>query len=175
MNLKLSKSEILELKKILNSKILGKIDNLNFDIVENFKKRLANDNSVKLYVDGAANLHSKIAGIGGVIIKNGKELFRFSKFIGQATNNEAEYNALIKGLNLTLELKQLSINIYMDSELVVKQINGEYKVKNERMIDLYDQVNSLLTKFEKWSVQYIPRAQNAVADKLSKAGLKKQK
>jgi len=175
MNLKFSKSEVLELQKILNSKILHKIDSLNFDIIENIKKRLAKDNSIKLYVDGAANLHSKIAGIGGVIVQNGKESDSFSEFIGQATNNEAEYKALIKGLNLALELKYISINIFADSELVVKQINGEYKVKNERMRKLHDQVISLLAKFEKWSLQYIPRAQNTVADKLSKAGMKKQK
>ena len=89
--------------------------------------------TIKLFVDGAADLHSKTAGIGGVIYLNNKELSNFSEPLFDKTNNEAEYLALIKGIQQLIDLKVASVIIYADSELVVKQVLGIYKVKNERM------------------------------------------
>jgi ribonuclease HI len=173
--LKLSKTELSELKKILQSKVLKSVNNIDVDIIRNIRKRLEDNGSVKLYVDGAADLHTKTAGIGGVFYRNGDELFSFSEFIGSATNNEAEYKALIKGLKESHELNLLSIVIYADSELIVKQINGDYKVKNERMQILHSKAISLLGKFNRWSITHIPREKNSVADKLSKDGMRRKK
>ncbi len=175
MILKLSKTELSELKKILQSKVLKSVKNIDVDILRNIRKRLEDNGSVKLYVDGAADLHTKTAGIGGVFYRNGDELFSFSEFIGSATNNEAEYKALIKGLKESHELNLLSIVIYADSELIVKQINGDYKVKNERMQILHSKAISLLGKFNRWSITHIPREKNSVADKLSKDGMRRKK
>ncbi len=175
MILKLSKAELSELKKVLQSKVLNRINNVDVDLLHNISERLDNDNAVKLYVDGAADLHTKTAGIGGVFYRNGDELFSFSEFIGSATNNESEYKALIKGLEESHNLNILSIDIFADSELVVKQINGNYKVKNERMQVLYSKAISLLGKLNRWSINHVPREKNSVADKLSKDGMKRKK
>ncbi len=175
MILKLSKAELSELKKVLQSKVLNSIKNIDVHILHNIYKRLDDNASVELYVDGAADLHTKTAGIGGVFYRNGDELFSFSEFIGSATNNEAEYKALIKGLKESHKLNILSIVIYSDSELIVKQINGEYKVKNERMQVLNNKAISLLGKFNRWSISHIPRDKNSVADKLSKDGMRRKK
>jgi ribonuclease HI len=102
-------------------------------------------------------------------------LFSFSEFIGSATNNEAEYGALIKGLEESLKLNILNIEIFADSELIVKQINGEYKVKNERMQKLHHKAISLFSKFNSWSLTHIRREKNSAADKLSKDGMRGKK
>ena len=175
MKLKLSKAELSELKKVLNSKVLNNIKNIDIDILNNINKRLENDKSITIYVDGAADLHTKTAGIGGVFYRNGDELSSFSEFIGSATNNEAEYKALIRGLEESLNLNLLSIDIFADSELIVKQVNGEYKVKNERMQKLNNKAVSLFAKFDSWSLSHIPREKNSAADKLSKEGMRGNK
>jgi len=175
MILKLSKDELSELKKVLQSNVLKDIKNVDVDLLQNIGHRLSGTNPVKLFVDGAADLHTKTAGIGGVFYRNEDELYSFSEFIGSATNNEAEYGALIKGLEESLNLNLLSVDIFADSELVVKQINGEYKVKNERMQKLYNKAISLFGKFDYWSLSHIPREKNSVADKLSKEGMRGKK
>ena len=127
--MKFNKSEIKALQELLSleqnqkNKTLQKIsDKIN-----------SSSSNFTMYIDGAADLHSKTSGIGGVIYKDGEELFTFSEYLDNATNNEAEYTALIHGLKSLLNLSVLNVTIYSDSELVVKQINGEYKVKNDRM------------------------------------------
>ena len=85
----------------------------------------------KLFVDGAADLHSQTAGIGGAVFVDGKEIYCFSEPLLNKTNNEAEYTALIKGVQTILELKLVNINIYSDSELIVNQIKGKYNIKND--------------------------------------------
>ena len=127
-----------------------------------------------LYVDGAADLKAKNAGIGGIILRNDnskEELFTFSDNIGQATNNEAEYKALIRGLEYAAELNGTDIVVYSDSELIVNQVNLEYKVKNKRMLSLHRKARSILEKFGSWQVRHIPRDDNRKADSLSKMAL----
>ena len=85
-------------------------------------------------------------------------------------SNEAEYSALIFGLKSLIKLSILNIVIYSDSELVVKQINGDYKVKNDRMKKLYNKTLSLLSSFQKWQLLHILRDKNTVADKLATNG-----
>jgi len=121
-----------------------------------------------LFVDGASQQQNKKAGIGGVIYLDDSEIDNFSEFIGGGTNNEAEYKAMIKGLEMLRKFKPEKIYVFADSELVVKQINGEYRVKNTRMQKLYGQVMALLQQFEHWNVEHVPREQNMRADQLSK-------
>ena len=118
------------------------------------------DQIIKLFVDGAADLHSKTAGIGGVIFSNNKELSNFSEPLFDKTNNEAEYLALIKGIENLIELKVLSAEIYADSELVVKQVLGIYKVKNERMKILHNLVLEKLKHIDQWNLVHIRREKN---------------
>ena len=133
------------------------------------------DQIIKLFVDGAADLHSKTAGIGGVIFSNNKELSNFSEPLFDKTNNEAEYLALIKGIENLIELKVLSAEIYADSELVVKQVLGIYKVKNERMKILHNLVLEKLKHIDQWNLVHIRREKNIRADELSKLGMNKAK
>ena len=133
------------------------------------------DQAIKLFVDGAADLHSKTAGIGGVIYSNDKELSNFSEPLFDKTNNEAEYLSLIKGIEQIIDLKITSVDIYADSELVVKQVLGIYKVKNERMKILHNLVLEKLQLIDQWNLVHIRREKNIRADELSKLGMNKAK
>ena len=126
--MRLNQNELKALKTLLSNP-KNRID----ESLDNLYNKMISNSEISLYIDGAADLHSKTAGIGGVIIKNGEEVFSFSEYLHDATNNEAEYTALVKGLKYLIQLKLLNANIYSDSELVVKQINGEYRVKHPRM------------------------------------------
>ena len=88
-------------------------------------------------------------------------------------NNEAEYLALISGINLCIKNQITNISIFADSELVVKQINGDYKVKNERMAALHKKTHELLSKLDSWEIKHVLRDLNVEADELSKQGLAK--
>ena len=133
------------------------------------------DQAIKLFVDGAADLHSKTAGIGGVIYSNDKELSNFSEPLFDKTNNEAEYLSLIKGIEQIIDLKLSNVYIYADSELVVKQVLGIYKVKNERMKILHNLVLEKLQLIDQWNLVHIRREKNIRADELSKFGMNKAK
>ena len=133
------------------------------------------DQAIKLFVDGAADLHSKTAGIGGVIYSNDKELSNFSEPLFDKTNNEAEYLSLIKGIDKLIDLKVASVHIYADSELVVKQVLGIYKVKNERMKILHNLVLEKLQLIDQWNLVHIRREKNIRADELSKLGMNEAK
>ena len=141
---------------------------------------LLNDNKTenitpKLFVDGAADLHSKTAGIGGVVYINDLEVAKFSEPLFDKTNNESEYLALLNGVKVVLDLGYVSVDIFSDSELIVKQLIGEYKIKNDRMKKLNNEVNSYLTKLSDWSINHVRREKNMRADQLSKIGMEEAK
>ena len=141
---------------------------------------LLNDNKTenitpKLFVDGAADLHSKTAGIGGVVYINDLEVAKFSEPLFDKTNNESEYLALLNGIKVVLDLGYASVDIYSDSELIVKQLIGDYKIKNDRMKKLNNEVNSYLTKLSDWSINHVRRENNMRADQLSKIGMEEAK
>lgn len=162
--MKLNASEIKALKTLLSN-----VENRKEKSLKNLYKRL-NHNEITLFIDGAADLHSKTAGIGGVIYQKDEEVFSFSEYLDDSTNNEAEYLALIRGLEHLIALKLLSVKIYSDSELVVKQINGEYKVKNQRMQALYAKAMELFNQLDQYSFTHVVREKNMVADKLANLG-----
>ena len=124
-----------------------------------------------IYVDGASQPQKKRAGIGGVIYLDDSEIESFSEHIGEATNNEAEYRAMIKGLELLEKYEAEKVYVFADSELVVRQVNGQYQVKNARMQKLYGEVMQLLQMYDWWGVEHVPREQNKRADQLSKQAL----
>ena len=92
-------------------------------------------------------------------------------YIPHATNNEAEYNALILGLTKALELGISEIEVEGDSNLVVQQVQGNWKVKVPKLVPLQSKANKLLWKFKKWSVKHVYRDDNVDADRLSKEAL----
>ena len=177
--MKLDQKEIEALKKVLSNDsfklIVDMVDKSTSDVLLNLNGRLNDDAKISMYIDGAADLNSKTAGIGGVIYKDNEELFTFSEYLNDSTNNEAEYTALIRGLEYLVEMKLLNVQIFSDSELVVKQINGEYKVKNSRMIILNQKASSLFSQLEEWSFTHVLREKNKVADKLAGEGRSKGK
>ena len=120
-----------------------------------------------LYVDGGARGNPGPAGAGGVLFDSkARRLDEFKKYLGEATNNQAEYQGLILGLKLARENKITKLSIFMDSELIVKQVRGEYKVKNEGLKPLFEKVMKLLSKFSKYKITHILRGRNKLADAL---------
>ena len=120
------------------------------------------------YVDGCCQSNPGPAGIGGVLCSsNGEQIARISKAIGIGTNNIAEYSAFITLLQVSCDLGVKNLNVFSDSELMVKQVNGEYKVRNEKLLPLMLQVNSLLKRFDSFKLTHVPREQNKLADALS--------
>jgi ribonuclease HI len=120
-----------------------------------------------LHVDGGARGNPGPAAIGVVVSDPAGEVVRtFSDTIGETTNNVAEYRALLRGLELAAEHGATEIQVINDSELVARQLTGAYKVKHHSMQELHRQALALLNGFESWSIESVPRAQNAEADAL---------
>lgn len=125
-----------------------------------------------MYTDGGSRGNPGDSGIGIVICDQQGHIFKeISRHIGIQTNNVAEYYALVRALEEALSLGVKSVEIYMDSELVVKQINGEYRVRNEGLKPLYEIAQAYLGYFESYSVNHISRKQNKLADKLANRGM----
>lgn len=124
-----------------------------------------------IYTDGASRGNPGHAGIG-VAIYTGEELVEVvSEYIGQTTNNVAEYYAFIKGLEKARDLGAKEVDCYLDSELLVKQLSGEYRVKNEGLKPLYSRVRKIINDFNRVTVKHVPREENKVADKMANQGI----
>ena len=125
-----------------------------------------------LRADGGARGNPGPAGIGVVIEDlDGNVVGEIARGIGVATNNVAEYTALIEGLKLALAKGVTEVAVKMDSKLVVNQVLGEWKIKNDALRQLAAKAESLLRKFDRKSLSYVPRAENAAADKLANQGM----
>ena len=125
-----------------------------------------------IYVDGAARGNPGPAAIGVVINdKRGRLIAGISRRIGRTTNNEAEYGALIAALEQADDLGAKEVDIKSDSELLVKQVNGRYRVKAANLKPLYRKVKQLQGSFDIFSITHVPRQQNTEADKLANKAL----
>lgn len=121
-----------------------------------------------LHTDGAARGNPGPAGAGWVIRdSHGKSLAENCEYLGEKTNNQAEYLALLMALKQALALGGTKIKIFADSELMVKQLKGEYKVKNEGLKPLFEEARNLLRRFESVLVAHVVREKNADADALA--------
>jgi ribonuclease HI/probable phosphoglycerate mutase len=126
----------------------------------------------RLFTDGASRGNPGQAGAGAVLLSPaGDELAARSEYLGVCTNNVAEYRALLLGLDEALQQGCEELVIALDSELIVRQIQGRYKVKNENLLPLFQQVQQRLSRLRKWSVMHVPRAQNSRADELANRGI----
>lgn len=122
-----------------------------------------------MYVDGASSGNPGPAGIGLAIYNENKDLIdKISQSIGETTNNVAEYTALIKALEYALARKVKNVRIFSDSELVVKQLNGKYLVKNKTLKILVVKVAKLIDKFTNVEIVHLPREENKLANKLAR-------
>ncbi len=132
--------------------------------------------SLTIYSDGGSRGNPGEAGIGAVIYdEEGNVLQEISGYIGKRTNNEAEYMALITGLKNALSISKGTIKVFADSELMIKQIKGEYKVKNERLRPLYLRLMKFLHQFESYQVTHVLRAKNKEADRLANEGMDRKR
>ena len=128
----------------------------------------------KLYTDGGARGNPGPAGIGGVLYNSRNKLVAdFSVYLGEATNNQAEYKALLKGLELAQKNKVEDLDCFLDSELVVKQLKREYKVKNEGLAPLFVKAWNLSLKFKKITFKHVTRDKNTAADALANQAMDK--
>lgn len=125
-----------------------------------------------VYADGASRGNPGEAAIGAVVYdESGEERATVSRRLGRATNNEAEYQAAIAGLEAAQELGGGKVELRMDSELVVRQLLGVYRVKNARLKPFYERILVLKREFSAFSVQSVPRARNKRADQLANLAL----
>ncbi len=173
---------IINEKKILNAiknndKCIDEISkymNVSKDKLKSFLIKADHNDTCTLNIDGASRGNPGPGGIG-VVFAYGNIKRGYYSFIGNCTNNEAEYTALIKGLNIALENKVGSIKIYTDSELICNQIKGNYKINKENLIKLYNNAIKLIDNFKSFSINYIPREKNKDADKLANIAIDKKK
>jgi ribonuclease HI len=118
-------------------------------------------------VDGGARGNPGPAAVGAIVRDgDGEVLAERGERIGRATNNVAEYKALLLGIELAAELGAGELDLVGDSELIVRQVEGRYKVKDATMKELHGQVKAALAPFESWSIRHVRRESNADADRL---------
>jgi ribonuclease HI len=121
-----------------------------------------------IHVDGGSRGNPGPAGAGVVIqAEDGTRILEAGYFLGEQTNNAAEYHALIRALERAQRCGDQPIAVRSDSELLVRQITGQYRVRNAKLAGLFEQVQLLLLKVGCWRVEYIPREQNRRADELA--------
>jgi ribonuclease HI len=125
-----------------------------------------------LMVDGAARGNPGEAGCGAVICDaDGIVVKELSRYLGHTTNNVAEYEGLLMGLEAVLGMGHKKIIIQSDSQLMVRQLNGEYRVKNDKLKKLFAKAVHLLHRFESYRIVHVPRERNKLADRLANKGI----
>jgi ribonuclease HI len=128
-----------------------------------------------IYIDGASSCNPGHAGAGIVIYdEHGNEVGKNSAYLGEMTNNMAEYEALVRALSMACTSDVKNVSIYTDSLLVANQITGKYKIKNVTLQKYAEKAKNLIRNFDHFAVQYIPREKNKVADRLAKDAIKKK-
>ena len=136
---------------------------------------------LSLYVDGASKGNPGRASVGAVVTDaGGNVLSEIGRTIGRATNNQAEYRALLVGLDevdrvTDGRLDKVTLTVRSDSELLCKQMRGEYKIKNKALIGLSAKARDRLRLFASYSLVYIPREENVLADRLAQRALAKSR
>ena len=123
---------------------------------------------LRLHVDGASRGNPGEAGFGvHVASAEGETIAGLYGYLGRATNNVAEYQALLHGLRFALERGAREVRVFSDSELLVRQLAGRYRVKSSGLLPLFREAQSLLARFETARVSHVPREENREADALA--------
>jgi ribonuclease HI len=126
----------------------------------------------QIYTDGASRGNPGPSGIGAVIFDaKGKVVHEIAEYIGEVTNNVAEYLALLAALEYCVKHKLSPVEILADSQLLIKQLTGEYRVKHANIIPLYRQIQDLLSKLQVTGYKHVYREDNKHADKLANRGI----
>lgn len=135
-------------------------------------ERTPGERAVIAYADGASRGNPGPAAYSVVIYdETGAELHTSSRALGRTTNNQAEYQGAIAALEAALGLGASELELRMDSELVVRQLSGRYKVRNPGLLPLYKRVLALRSRFHRVQLTHVPRTQNRVADRLANEAL----
>ena len=130
---------------------------------------------VHMYIDGASLGNPGRSGAGIVCFdESGREVWRESVPLGTMTNNMAEYEALVRALRKAREMRVNQLRIYTDSELVAKQVDGSYRIKNDRLRKYLNEAQQLIQEFGTFELRHIPREKNGLADKLAKSAASRQ-
>jgi ribonuclease HI len=125
------------------------------------------DQTLTIYTDGGARGNPGPAGIGAVAYnEQGEVVFEISEYIGETTNNQAEYRAAVAAIEKAKEVGAKRLYFYLDSELIVKQLNGEYKIKNKGLQPLFVKIYNASLNFQKVEWRHVRRENNKEADKL---------
>jgi ribonuclease HI len=125
-------------------------------------------NRVRVYSDGAARGNPGPSGAGAVLVEpSGQIVDRLGKFLGVRTNNYAEYQGLLLGLKRARELGVREIEVFTDSELLIRQLGGRYQVKSASLRPLYEEALKLLNGFSRVKLVHVPREMNSAADEMS--------
>ncbi|MEX2540020.1 MAG: ribonuclease HI family protein [Actinomycetota bacterium] len=136
---------------------------------------MSSEDAAVLYVDGASFGNPGPSGIGFVLTQGDKIVAEGSEDIGWGTNNQAEYRALLAGLREAIERGFDSLLVRGDSQLLVRQVTGEYKVKDRKLKSLMIEIQELIRRFERVSFEHVRRELNERADELAKAGAESAK
>lgn len=132
----------------------------------------ASDNGILAHIDGGARGNPGPAGFGVYIQDaNHAVIAEISEFLGHRTNNYAEYSALLAALEYAIDHEHPVLHVVSDSELLVKQIRGEYKVKSPELKHLYDRAQALIPKLEHFEIRHVLRERNQNADRLANAAM----
>jgi ribonuclease HI len=125
-----------------------------------------------LSVDGAARGNPGDAGCGAAISDvSGAVVQELSRYLGKTTNNVAEYEALLMGLEALIAMGKKKIRVQSDSELLVRQLNGQYRVRDPKLKMLFERARSLLRHFDRCTIVHVRREANKLADKLANRGI----
>lgn len=173
--------ELLRLiyKHLNLTQLLGEHPELSKADVDGLFRRLANyvrsqtvpGEQFTIYVDGVSRGNPGPGGIGVVILDNqGRVLKEIAEPLSRCTNNEAEYHALLRGIQCAQKLGARELTIKSDSELMVKQLNGVYRIKSRTLLTLCREVMALLRQFAKWKAVHVSRQENTRADMLANLG-----
>lgn len=129
-----------------------------------------------IFTDGGARGNPGPAALGVVIYDSlGKIVKKFGKYLGEKTNNEAEYEAVVRALLFARQLRASTIEFNLDSELIVRQLNHIYRVRDKRMLEFVLRIRNLETNFKKIKYHHIPREKNKLADQLVNEAIDKAK
>lgn len=158
--------------KKIPATFLPRQQSLNFAPAKKKITKTTSLTKLTLFTDGASRGNPGKAGAGiHLLDKNGEEIAAKGFYLGECTNNMAEYKALILGLTEAKNFGNKEITIYLDSELIVRQLQGRYKVKDAKLKPLYAEVTELLADFKSYKVGHVPRKENQRADELANQGI----
>ena len=126
---------------------------------------------IKVFSDGASRGNPGKSGVGVVLYREGEELENYSGYIGVVTNNRAEYEAIKRGVEMVVKYEE-DFCLFLDSELIIKQLKGEYRVKSRDLKPIYDEVRQILDSTEFFrGVFWVSRSENCRADELANKGI----